>query len=153
MSLDLTKLNLYTPDDAFKNVNSYSGSLTFPTTLAAGTTSTPSLAIPLTVAPVFTVYFAQFLELTEATFLYNFAAGTTPQRWYSGNTASASSFNIGIHVNAPAGNVGWLGATMYPIINGTIVTMTGNVFNPYGNSITFDSLIVPFVFIEYTLAN
>ncbi len=146
---DLSKLILYTPDNAFKNVNSYSGSVTFPTTLAAGSVSSPTTVVQLTDTPVFTVFFAQFLEINDATFLYGFGAGTTPKRWYAGNVANY----IGIHVNAPAPNVGWLLASIYPVINGNTVTMTGYVFNPYGVGVTFDALSVPFVFIEYTLAN
>lgn len=152
MTADLSKLVLYTPDNAFKNVNSYSGTVALPTTLAAGTLSTTTSVVNLTVAPIFTEYFAQFLEIAQAIDTYGTAAGTTPLRWYSGNVAGGG-FNIGIHVNAPAPRVGWLGASLYPVINGTTVIMTAQVFNPYVDIITFDAITVPFVFIEYELAN
>lgn len=151
MVKDLSKLILYTPDNAFKNVNVYTGSINFPTSLSAGQTATVTSAITLTDSPVFTNWFAYFLEETEAIGIYGFSAGTTPQRWYSGNVAG--NFGIGIHVNSPAGNVGWINCGLYPIINGNVVTMTGVVFNGYSNSISLDALNVPFVFVEYTLAN
>lgn len=151
MSVDLSKLTLYTPDNAFKNVNRYTGSLTFPTSLTAGQTGTVSLTIPLTDTPVFTELFANFLELAEAISLYVFAAGTTPKRWYSGN--ESGGFGIGLHISAPAPNVGWINGGISTSINGSNVTVTGTVINPYGVTITIDSVTVSFVFVEYTLAS
>lgn len=151
MSVDLTKLTLYTPDNAFKNVNKYSGSLTFPTSLTAGQTGTVSLTIPLTDTPVFTQLFANFLEVAEAISLYAFGAGTTPKRWYSNN--ESGGFGIGLHVSAPAPNAGWINGNIAATINGANVTVTGTVVNPDAATITIDSLTVSFVFVEYTLAS
>lgn len=148
---DYSKLVLSSTTNAFKNVNRYSGSLTFPTGLNAGQTVNVTSIIELTDNPVFTQFFANFLETTEAIGLYVSAAGTTPTRWYSGNIPGL--YGVGIHVNAPAGQVSWLSCSVYPVINGNTVVVTGTVINPYAVSITLDSLTVPWVFVEYTLAN
>lgn len=145
MTVDLSKLILYTPDNAFKNVNKYSGSVVFPTSATAGQTVTVTTTVSLTDVPIYTDYFAQFVELEDA------ITGGSSKLWYSGN--EAGNFGIGIHVSAPVGNVGWLGCGVYPVINGTTLTMTGTFINPYSNSITLDALTVPFVFVEYTLAS
>lgn len=148
MTVDLTKLVLYTPDNAFKNVNRYSGSLTFPTTIPASSTTLITTVFSLTDTPVYTEFFANFLELNEATSTYGTAYGTTPVRWYSGNVAG--QFGIALHETAPAST--WINVGIYPTIVGNTVTITGAVFNGSGSVLTVNALTVPFVFIEYTLA-
>ena len=148
MTVDLTKLNLFSPDNAFKNVSRYTGSITFPTSVGAGSTATVSTSFTLTGPPVFTEFFANILELNEAVTLYGTAAGTTPKRWYSSNVPG--NFGIAIHETSPS--TLWLNCGMSPTISGNTVTVTGYMFNGGGSTITLDSLTVPFVFIEYTLA-
>lgn len=149
--IDYSKIVFSSDTNAFKNVNRYSGTLTFPTGLNAGQTVDVTSRVQLTDSPVFTQFFANFLETTEAIGLYASAAGTTPVRWFSANIPGL--FGVGIHVNAPAGQVSWLSCSVYPVINGSTVVVTGTVINPYAVSITLDSLTVPWVFVEYTLAN
>lgn len=144
-SPNLSDLIFYSSDNAFKNVNSYSGSVTFPTSVLAGATATVTSVITLTDTPVFTNFFANFLQITDAEF------STGSAQWYTSNESGGG--DIGIHVSAPGPDVGWLDAFVYPVINGNTVTMTGSVFNPFSGTITLDLLTVPFVFVEFTLAN
>lgn len=142
--MDITKLSLYTPDNAFKNVNKYSGSVTFPTSVLSGATATVTSVQTLTTPPVFTAFFAQFLELSDA-------IGPSSQgiQWYPANVASQ---DIAISVTAPAPDVGYVNCSVYPIINGSTLTVTGYFHNPYAATITLTALTVPFVFIDYALA-
>lgn len=142
--MDITKLTLYTPDNAFKNVNKYSGSIIFPTSVLANAAITVTSSFTLTTAPVFTAFFAQFLELSDA-------LGPSSQgiQWYSGNVASQ---DIGINVTAPGGDAGYINCSIYPIINGNTLTVTGYFHNPYAATITLAALTVPFVFMDYALA-
>ena len=141
---DITKLTLYTPDNAFKNVTKYSGSVTFPTSVLASATITITSSFTLTTPPVFTAFFAQFLELSDA-------LGPSSQgvQWYPANIANQ---DIAINVTAPAPDVGYINCSVYPIINGTNVTVTGYFHNPYAANLTLTALTVPFVFIDYALA-
>lgn len=148
--IDYSKLELYTPSNAFKNVNKYSGSLSFPTSISSGATSTTTSVVSLSDTPIFSSFFANFLENNEAISLYVSGAGTTPKRWYTSSTPGA--FGVGIHVSAPAAQVGWIGGAIYPIINGSTATVTGTIVNPYSVNITIDAVVVSFVFVEYTLA-
>lgn len=144
-SPDLSDLIFYSPDNAFKNVNSYPGSITFPTSVLAGATATVTSVITLTDTPVFTNFFTNFLQITDAEF------STGSAQWYTSNESGGD--DIGIHVTAPAPDVGWLNASVYPVIDGNTVTVTGTVFNPFSGTVTLTALTVPFVFVEYTLAN
>lgn len=149
MSVDLTKLTLYSPDNAFKNVNRYAGSITFPTSVASGGTLSPTTVVTLTDTPVFTAFHCNFLEYFDA---FN---ATGIAHWY--NTAAVSyqeAPSIAITILTPAPHVGEIGAcTIYPVINGSTVTVTGYYHNPYAVALTFAPLTIPFVFVEYTLAN
>lgn len=141
---DLTKLILYSPDNAYKNVNKYSGSITFPTSLTSGQTATVTSTVILTASPVYTRFFSNFVELNDA------VAASVTKQWYSANVSG--NFGIGIHIST-APFTSWVGCGLYPVINGNVVTVTGVVINPTGSTVSLDALIVPFIFLEYTLAN
>lgn len=143
--MDITKLTLYTPDNSFKNDNKYSGSITFPTSLVSGATATVTSVFTMPTAPVFTAFFAQFLELSDA-----IGPGSQGVQWYPANIASQG---VAIHVTAPAPDAGFVNCSVYPVINGTTLTVTGYFHNPYAATITLAALTVPFVFIDYSLAN
>lgn len=148
MTVDLTKLILDTPYNSFKNVNKYLGTLSFATSVLAGATLAPTTNIILTDTPVFTAFYCNFLENIDATF------GVGSAQWYNIGAASAVNPNIGILITGPAPHVNeWSGCTVYPVINGNTLTVTGNFHNPYAVNLTLQALSVPFVFIEYTLAN
>lgn len=144
MSADLTKLALYSNANAFKNDDmAYTGSITFPTSVAASTTAATTSSFTLGSSPQFTKFFANFQELTDAQLLGGAA------QWYPANVAYG---NVGIYTpTSPF--AGWLGAYLYAVINGTTVTIRAEVHNPYSSTVTFNTLTVPFAFIEYTLAN
>lgn len=145
MSVDLSKLILHSGFNAFKNDgNVYIGSISFPASMTTGQFYTTTVSFTISSSPQFTRFFAFFRETVDATLLGGGA------QWYPGNVAVGS---VGVHVNAPAPNVGYLNGAVYPIINGNTVTVKAELKNPYGNSITLDALSVPFAFIEYTLAN
>ncbi len=143
MSVDISKLILYSPDNAFKNVNSYTGSLVMPTLVPAGGVVTVTSEITLSDVPIFTELFCYFVEATDA--LY----GSTTAQWYSTNIAG--NFGIGIHEIAPVDV--WLNCAVYPVISGNTVTITGDVFNGGAGDATFVALTIPFIFIEYTTAS
>lgn len=142
MNPDIEKLVLYTPDNAFKNVSNHTGSITFPTSVGAGATATVESFVFLSDTPMFTTFFCYFLELFDA------VSGSTTKRWYSENVAG--DFNVALHMSAPFDSQ--IGASISPSINGSIVTITGELFNPEGSTATFDPLTVNYVFVEYTLA-
>lgn len=141
----LSDLVFYSPDNAFKNVNSYPGSITFPTSVTAGATATVTSVINLTDTPVFTNFFTNFLQITDAEF------GTGSAQWYTSN--ESGGFDVAVQVTAPPIHVGYIGAAIYPVIDGNVVTVTGVIPNPYSDNLTLTALTVPFVFVEYTLAN
>lgn len=151
MSVDRSKLIFYSADDAFKNATVSSGSISLPTSLTAGQTATITTTVSLPDSPLFVDFFANFLEEQEAISLYITGAGTTPKRWYSENVSG--NFGIGLHVNSPSSNVGWISAGLYPEINGSTATVTAVAFNPYSNTITLDPVTVDFAFVEYMFAN
>ena len=144
MSVDLSELILYSPDNAFKNASSYSGTIVFPTSLSTGQNWTGSFSVNLSVDPVYSMFYAYFQEFFDATL------GNSAQ-WYPANVSGY--FNIGIYVNSPTVNAGWISCGIYYILNGNTIKVVGNVQNPYSNSITLNALSVPCVFIDYTLAN
>jgi hypothetical protein len=143
--VDLSQVISATTYNAFKNDGFlYTGSLNFPTSITAGATSTVTSVITLGEAPQFSKFYAYFQEYLDAT-----VGGSA--EWYPASVGS--QWNVGIHVSAPGGDVGWLNCAIYPVINGQKVTVTGIVFNPYSGTITLTALNVPFAFVEYTLAN
>ena len=145
MALDLTKLILYSPDNALKNVNKYSGTIVMPTSLTANQISTTTVTFAMSDAPVFNELFCFYKDIVDAIYT------TGSAQWYSSNNAGHAS--AGVHVNAPAGNVGYLSFFIVPTINGSNLSINAILINPYSNGVTLDPLSIPFNFIEYTLAN
>lgn len=142
-------LGLYSPDNAFKNVNKYSGTITFPTSVTANATLSPTSVITLTDTPVMTAFFCNFLEFEDA------LNSTGSAQWYnSGAPSYQEAPNIASLITAPAPHVNeWSSCTVYPVLNGNTVTVTGYFHNPYAVTLTLQALSVPFVFVEYTLAS
>lgn len=149
-SPDLSQLILYTPDNAYKNVNVYPGSISFPTSLTAGQTATVTTTVNLEDNPVFIQFFGNFLEIVEAISLYGTGTGTTPKRWYSNNIGG--SFGIGLHVTTSP-HTGWINGGIFPTINGNVATVSAIVINPYSSTVSLNAVTVNFSFVEYTLAN
>lgn len=149
--INLDHVKFYSGANSFKNIAKYSGSASFPTSAAAGTITVTNHNFGLPSAPVQSLLLCNFLEVVEAIATYGSAAGTTPKRWYS--TVVGGTASVGVHVNAPAPRVGWLSGYIYPVINGTTLTVTTVLVNPYADAITLDALTVPFTFVDYALAS
>lgn len=147
MTVDLTKLILNTNFNSFKNVNSYSGTLTLPASVPPATLVAPyaiaSSSVTLTEPPVFTAFFAYFNEFSDALNGFN-----NPQ-WY--NAATPGGYNVAYPALLDVVN-GNLGFFMGPIINGSTVTIQAQTSNTTATTYAA-SVTVPWVFVQYTLAN
>lgn len=149
MTVNTDILGLYSPDNAFKNVNKYSGNLTFATSVTANSTLTPTSVVALTDTPVFTAFFCNFLEFEDA------LNSVGSAQWYNtGAPSYQEAPNIALLITAPSPHVNeWSSCTVYPVISGNTVTITGYFQNPYAVNLTLQALTVPWVFVEYTLAS
>jgi hypothetical protein len=149
MNPDLSKLILHTGYNSFKNVNSYPGSITFPASVPPATPSVPFsqtiVNVTLSDNPVFTMAFANFTELVDGLF------GTVKPHWYQMEVASGTYSGNIAYYDIPFGGAA-LPGTLYQQINGNVITLTASVFNSTAHTYVA-SLTVPFIFIEYTLAN
>lgn len=144
MNVDLSKVILDSNYNAFKNNNSYPGSITFPTAVPPATISVPftatSTSFTLIEAPVYSVFFAKFTEFIDG------LTGSVDLQWYA---ALVASDNVAYFdpAHSPA-----LPGQLQLSLNGTVATVTASVINQTANTYHV-TLVVPFVFIDYTLAN
>lgn len=143
MSADLTKLIFTSEANAYKNVASYSGTITFPTSLTANQTSTNSVTFSLAEAPTFLKLYAKFTEYVDR------LSGVSPQ-WYA--AAAAGYYTVGINITTGV-HAGVISCGLTVFVSGTTVTVQGILNNPYSDPITLESLAVPFVLVDYSLAN
>ena len=149
MSVDLDKAILVSSHNSFKNDSVvHTGSITFPSSLTAGQSSTTSVVVPLDVSPQFSEFFAYFTEALDLTTYSNGTYGN-PQ-WYP--TVVSASGGVGIWVTSPSGNAGVLTGLVLPVINGNQITVEAIVFNPYSNGVTLAPLTINFAFTQYSLA-
>jgi hypothetical protein len=141
--IDLPKLILYSPDNAFKNINRYNGNITTPASAASGAT-VYSYGTPVTLseAPIFTQSYAYFNQYYDAN-----ASISNPQ-WYAYNSFD----DIPIYVTT-APYTGWITGTLYFSITGTTITPSFAVTNPYAGTVNFTQITIPYSYIEYQLAN
>jgi hypothetical protein len=145
MGVDLSKVQFASTYNAFKNNNTlYTGSISFPTSLTSGQQSITTQAVPISVSPQFSKFYANFWEVVDR------ISSTSSAQWYE---APISAYSVGIQVTAPAPNVGVINCGVYPVLIGNQMLVTAQVNNPYSNGITLGALTVPYAFIEYTLAN
>src|ERR1035437_2454712 len=108
--IDLSKIIMDTSYNSFKNDGFlYPGSINFPTSLIAGQLSVTSVAVNLGETVQFSKFYAYFQEFLDAT------VGNSAQ-WYPCNVGG--QFSVGIYVSAPSGDVGWINASIYPVIVG-----------------------------------
>lgn len=147
---DLTKVDYTSMANSFKNDNFiYTGTMTFPTSIASGSFVTVTQSFDIGESPQFSMLYAYFQEYLDTSEEYFGGVSFRPQEWYSISINS----KVGMLVTAPAPQAGPLDAIIYPVINGTTVTVTGLVNNPYSVGITLEALEVPWAFVIYTLAN
>lgn len=143
--INLDNVIFSSENNSFKNDGDiYTGSISFPTSLTSGQLSVTTTAVNLGEVVQFSKFYAYFQEYLDAT------VGNLPQ-WYPANVGG--QFSVGIYVNSPSPNAGWINCGIYPVIFGDQILVTAAVQNPYSNSISLNSLNVPFAFIEYTLAD
>lgn len=139
LPFDLSKVQSTTTANSFKNDGLvYKGDIVFPTSIPGGSFSTSTVNFTVSVAPQFCVLYAYFQEFMDV--------GTAnPAQWYQ----TSINTKIGLTVSGKP----TLDAIIYPVINGTTITVTGLVNNPYSTSISLTQLTVPFAFVNYGLAN
>jgi hypothetical protein len=138
--MDYSNIIMTSDLNAFKNVDTYTGTVVFPTSLAADATAVVDVVVPMEDAPVFSNFSAYFIEV------YGALGGDLTPRWYSATTAAQS---LGIDVITFG--TGFVQCSIYPIISGNTITVRGIFTNPYSDPITMQPLSVPFSFVEYTL--
>lgn len=147
--IDLDKLILESEYNAFKNVNSYPGSITFPASVPPATLATPftstSTTVQLIDVPVFTMMFAKFTELFDG------LLGAVNPQWYPISVANGPGYGGVAYYDIAFGGAA-LPGVLYQTINGSVITITATVFNATAHTYVAN-LTVPFVFVEYTLAN
>jgi len=137
--MDLSKTILTSDTNAFKNVARYDGTIVFPTSLAADASTFVTVTIPMEDLPKFSNFSAYFLETSDA----NYGIGSA--QWYNNSIA-----RNGVAIeNLTFG--GFDGASVYPVLEGSNVVVTGFFQNAYGVDITMAPLSVPFSFVEYTV--
>lgn len=148
--IDLSKVQYDSSANSFKNDSLlYIGSIVFPTTIAVGTFVTITQDFTVPEQPVFSHLYAFFKEFSDASASFNGYSGDRGAQWYK----ISVNAKVGLIVTAPAANAGPLEALIYPVINGSTITVTGIVNNPYPSNITLNPVTVPFGYIEYTLTN
>lgn len=143
MTVDLSKLITNSPNNSFKNVNVYTGSLTLPASVPpdSSTPTQTSTTVTLTTTPTFLSFFAFYNDIYSAIISVNAPA------WYNVDASGQANIAYPATHNA-AGNVGCL---LYPIIDGTTVTVIARVVNQTASTFTA-SITVPFAFVDYALA-
>jgi len=150
MSLpDLSKLQYFSGANSFKNDGFiYTGSIAFPTSIAGGSFVTTTQSFTLSSAPVFSMLYCYYQEYYDAAQQNTIGSGYNGPQWYQ------ASVNSKLGLVIPSGvHAGVIDATVYTVIDGNTVTVTGLVNNPYSTAITLNAVSVPYAFIEYTLTN
>jgi len=136
MSIDYSKLNFLSSLNTFKNTGVFSTSLTTPSSLGAGATSTVTSTVTLTENQVFALARAQYTEFAK----------TGAAKWQLMPTFDATVQCT----TAPF--VGPLNYAIFYTINGTTVTFTGFIQNPYGSPISLTQVTIPISYVTYTIA-
>lgn len=136
MSVDYSKLNFYSVANTFKNTGVFSTSLTTPSSLGAGATSTVTSVVTLTENQVFALARAQYTEYSK----------TGAVKWQLMPTFDATVQCTTFPFEGP------INYALFYTINGTTVTFTGFVQNPYGVPINLTQITIPISYVTYTIA-
>jgi hypothetical protein len=148
--IDLSKLQYYSGANSFKNDGTlYSGTMTFPTSIPSHSFVVTTHTETLAETPQFSMMYAYFQEYLDHAQQDIGSSEFNAAQWYQ----TSVNTKIGLTVTAPSGSAGPLDALIYPVINGTTLTVTGLVNNPYGDAITITALDVPWRFISYTMTS
>lgn len=139
MNVDLSKVVLYSGTNAFKNTGMYPGTLSFPTSAAAGAEAKTTYVINLASPPVFTDFFAYYNDFNDS------YMGITNKQWYDGS-------GVALYVNTSP-YAGWVTGDIFPVINGKTLTVTASFWNPYDTTVSINPVSVKFALIDSALAS
>lgn len=147
---DLNNVQFSSEANSFKNDSIvYTGTLTLPTSVPAGSTGIAFANFTLSAVPQFSQLYAFFQELTDGIQQDTVGSGYNTAQWYDGSLNN----KLAVRVTAPVGSTGVFGGLVYPIINGTQVQVQAIYSNSASSTVTLAPLTIPFAFIEYTLTN
>lgn len=148
--IDLSKVVLATQYNSFKNNNIYTGSINFPTSVAAGVTTQTTVTIALNETPNFSKFFGYFQEFTDTDQQYTVGSGYNGAEWYPSNVGGQG--DVGLLVITPLANAGPYGGFLYGVIQDNALVVTASITNIYSSTATYQALNVPFAFIDYSLS-
>lgn len=134
MTVDLEKVILFTGANAFKNTGVYDTSITMTGTITAGQTRTFTSVVTLDENQDFAYAIANYVEFIK------------------GGSAAYQvlpTFDAYV-VTTPTG---FINTALYFTINGSTVTFTAAINNPYGGTETIADTTINIRYVTYTLAN
>lgn len=130
--MDVSKTALTTTADSFKNTGVYNTSVTLSGTIGAGATATFTQNVTLDENQVFAFAQANYKEIIKN----------------SGNAwQKIPTFDAAI-TTTPTGG---LAAAIYFTINGSTITFTAFMFNPYAGTETISATTIPIKYVTYTV--
>lgn len=133
--IDYTKLNFASQINTFKNTGVFSTSITTPTSLAASASSTVTSIVNLSESQVFVFARAEYVEFTKG--------GSASWQIFPTFDATVQC------TTAPF--VGPINYGLWAVVNGSTVTFTGFVQNPYASPISLTQIVIPISYITYTI--
>jgi len=150
MTADLSKLELYSGANSFKNNSRlYSGTINLPTSIPSGSFSQSLSSVTLDAPPQFSMFYAQFQEVFDAIEQYFGGPIYNGVQWYQASV----NVRVGVTVTAPAPQAGIIEGLIYPVINGVNVSIIALINNPYATAITLAPQSIPWRFASYTMTN
>jgi hypothetical protein len=138
MSVDLSKVIYSSTANSFKNTGVFSTSVTLSGTVGAGASVSFSSVVTLSENQVFSFFIAEYADLGKVLF------GNTTRHWQRVPTLATAYVQT-----TPTGN---LGCTLRALINGSVVTFTATLTNPYAGVETITSTTINIRYVTYTLA-
>jgi hypothetical protein len=146
--LDLSKVQYTSLANSFKNDRVYTGTLTISAAIPAGSFLTASSTTTLSVLPQFSMLYANFQEYMDAFQQFNFGSGYNTAQWYQAGINN----RLGVVVTT-APFQGVIDGMIYSVINGNQVTVTAIINNPYGSTINYNALSIPWCLFCYSTAS
>ena len=138
MAVDVTKLIFSSTNNTFKNTGVYDTSIVLSGTITPSQTRTFTATITLTENQQFVFAKAKYREFTK------YINGFTSQVWQKIPTHYAYI------PTTPTGN---LGADLTVTVNGSTVTFSATIFNPYVGTETIATETISIRYTTYTLTN
>lgn len=146
--VDLSKLQYTSLTNSFKNDSEiYTGTLTLSSPVAAGSFLIASTSFTVASPPQFSMLYAYYQEFGDATQQVLVGYNFNLQEWYQ----TSVDCRLGIKPTSPTTTP--TDALIYPVINGTTVTINALLNNPYGSTLVYNPVTIPYSFINYTMTN